>query len=138
MEHGHVAQVTTSVKAPVRKVWRALVDPAQIERYMFGAKVTSDWQEGSSITWKGEFQGRPYEDTGEVIRAREPNELSYRHLSGGDAAQAHIVDIRLKEEGDRTEVTLTQDNNPDEQARTESEKNWTAMLDGMKKLVETS
>jgi uncharacterized protein YndB with AHSA1/START domain len=136
MEHGHVAQVTVPVKAPIRKVWRALVDPMQIERYMFGAQVTSDWSEGSSITWKGEWQGRPYEDTGEVIRVREPHELSYRHFSGGDASKAHIVDVRLKEEGEHTEITLTQDNNPDEKARDESEKNWTAMLNEMKKMLE--
>jgi uncharacterized protein YndB with AHSA1/START domain len=118
-------------------VWRALVDPAQIERYMFGAQVSSDWLEGSPITWKGEWQGRPYEDTGDVIRVREPNELSYRHRSGGDASKAHIVDVRLKENGEMTEVTLTQDNNADEKARDESEKNWTAMLGELKRIIES-
>lgn len=137
MNTDQIAQVTTTVKAPIQKVWRALVDPGQIERYMFGAQVTSEWLEGSTITWKGEFQGKPYEDTGDVIRVREPNELSYRHLSGGDTSQAHIVDVRLKENGDMTEVTLTQDNNADDSAREESEKNWTVMLDEMKKMLES-
>jgi hypothetical protein len=33
-------------------------------------------------------------------------------------------------------VTLTQDNNPTEEARRHSEENWSMMLDGLKKLVE--
>jgi hypothetical protein len=38
---------------------------------MFGSEVTTDWKPGSPITWKGEFEGRAYEDKGEVI-AVEP------------------------------------------------------------------
>jgi len=48
----------------------------------------------------------------------------------------HFVTIYLADGADKTEVTLTQDNNADEKSRLESEKNWSIMLDGLKKYVE--
>ncbi|MGH8105488.1 MAG: SRPBCC domain-containing protein, partial [Arenimonas sp.] len=50
----------------------------------------------------------------------------------------HVVTIMLADGADRTEVSLTQENNDDEQSRLESEKNWSAMLEGLKAYVEKS
>ena len=88
-------------------VWNALVDPAIIKQYMFGTTVTSDWKEGSPIVWKGEWQGKPYEDKGVILRmqphasaavqpfqpvgraAGHAGELSHRHRRAGRAARRH-------------------------------------------------
>lgn len=137
MNKAIIARVTAHIHAPIDKVWRALIDPDMIEQYMFGAKVTSDWKEGSPISWKGEFNGKPYEDTGTVLRINEPNTLRYSHRSGGDPTKEHTVEIQLTESGDTTDLVLRQDNNPTTAARQESEKNWHAMIDGLKKVLET-
>jgi hypothetical protein len=50
----------------------------------------------------------------------------------------HTVTIDLAGSANKTEVSLSQDNNSDEKARSESEKNWGAMLEGLKKYVEKS
>jgi activator of Hsp90 ATPase-like protein len=49
----------------------------------------------------------------------------------------HTVTIDLMRQGDQTLVTLTQDNNPTEEAKQHSEKNWGMMLAGLKKLLES-
>ena len=64
---GHVATAQCEIDAPPEKVWRALTDPGLIKKYMFGSEVNTDWQPGSPITWKGEFEGRPYVDKGEIV-----------------------------------------------------------------------
>ena len=46
-----------------------MTDPEQIERYMFGSKVETDWKPGSRIVWKGEYDGKQYEDHGEILEA---------------------------------------------------------------------
>jgi hypothetical protein len=46
------------------------------------------------------------------------------------------VTYTLTENGDSTEVTITQDNNATEEEKAHSEKNWRTVLDGMKKLLE--
>jgi len=137
-----VAKASVAVDAPRAEVWKALVDSATVEKYMFGAKVASDWREGSPITWSGEWQGRPYRDKGTVLEARPERRLRYTHfspLSGlPDVPESyHTVTIELSGEGRKTRVTLAQDKCPSEQARKEYEKNWAAMLASLKKVVET-
>jgi Activator of Hsp90 ATPase homolog 1-like protein len=46
------------------------------------------------------------------------------------------VTIELLEQTGRTRVSLAQDNNPTKLARQHSERNWSAMLAGLKQLLE--
>jgi uncharacterized protein YndB with AHSA1/START domain len=136
-----VARVSTTIDAPVAKVWDALVTPETIKRYMFGTTVVSEWKEGSSILWKGEWKGKSYEDKGVILSFEPTRRLRYTHyspLSGlADIPDNyHTVSIELSEEAGSTRVSLAQDNNPTEQARDHSERNWGTMLDGLKKLLE--
>jgi len=47
------------------------------------------------------------------------------------------VTIQLDGPDGAIHVDLSQDNNPSEKARDESRRNWSMMLDGLKKAVET-
>ena len=141
MQRNLTAKAQTTIYAPSDKVWQALVDPRAINQYMFGAQVDSDWREGSPITWKGEMKGKHYEDKGEILAVEKGRRLSYSHFSPmaglpDKPENYHTVTIDLASEGDETRVSLSQDNNADEKAREHSQKNWGAMLDGLKKYVE--
>jgi uncharacterized protein YndB with AHSA1/START domain len=136
-----VAKANISINASKDKVWHALVTPAAIKQYMFGADVASDWREGGAITWEGEMKGRKYEDKGVILKFEPEEVLQYSHftpLSGkpDKPENYHTVTIKLSGGGQETEVSLTQDNNANEDARKESEKNWGVMLDGLKKYLE--
>jgi uncharacterized protein YndB with AHSA1/START domain len=136
-----IAKASTSIRAPRSEVWDALVTPSSIKQYMFGTNVTSDFEQGSPITWKGEWQGNAYEDKG-VIKWVDPGRfLQYTHyspLSGqpDDEANYHTVTIELADAGDQTRVILTQDKNRTEEEREHSQKNWEMMLEGLKKFIE--
>ncbi|MEO8068990.1 MAG: SRPBCC family protein [Flavobacteriales bacterium] len=133
----HIAKATTVIHEPIETVWKALLDPDMNAKFMMGARVITDWKEGSSIIWKGEWQGKPYEDRGTVIAVREPDMLKYTHNSGsGDnPGQQHTVVIELKEVAGITHVRVTQDNNADAEACAKSQKNWNTMLDAFKKAM---
>jgi uncharacterized protein YndB with AHSA1/START domain len=137
----HIARADIAINATKADVWTALVTPSAIKQYMFGADVVSDWTEGSGIVWKGEWQGKRYEDKG-VIRRLEPGrKLQYTHyspLSGlpDTPENYHTVTIELTVTGLPTNVVLTQDNNPTEEARAHSEQNWRTMLAKLKEYVE--
>lgn len=137
MNNGITATVTSVIHAPLERVWKALVDPADIANYMMGARVTTSWSEGSAIRWQGEWKGKPYEDTGRVLKVREPELLSYTHNSTGSDGdpQEHIITIELKETAGVTHLRLTQDNNRTEEERQHAEKSWTLMLDELKKML---
>jgi uncharacterized protein YndB with AHSA1/START domain len=135
------AKSSVKINASKTKVWDALVDPEAIKEFMFGTDVTTDWREGSPIVWKGEWEGKAYEDKGEILKFKPNERLQYSHfspLSGqpDKPENYHTVTIELSDEGKQTRVSLTQDNNPTEEARAHSEKNWGMMLAGLKKFVE--
>ncbi len=141
MNKNLIANSRTSILSKKGKVWEALVTPSMIKEYMFGANVESDWREGSGITWKGDFNGKQYEDKGVILKIDPGHILQYSHfspLSGkpDKTENYHIITIVLDENANKTEVILSQDNNSDEKARGESEKNWKTMLEGLKKYVE--
>jgi uncharacterized protein YndB with AHSA1/START domain len=141
MANDLLAKASTTIEATAAEVWDALVDPAKIHEYMFGTNVASDWTEGSPITWKGEWEGRPYEDKGVILKMKPRKELQYTHFSPlaglpDKPENYHTVTIELAENGAATNVTLSQDNNSTEKEREHSEKNWAMMLDGLKKFVE--
>ncbi len=136
-----IARVSTTIDAPKDKVWEALVTPKIIKQYFFGTDVTSDFRVGSKITWKGEWEGKPYEDKGEIREAVPGELLQFSHLSPSSGEKDipenyRIVTITLEEKNKKTKVTLTQDNNHSEQARKHSENNWQMMLDSLKKVLE--
>ena len=141
MTKGLIANASTTISAPSADVWQALVTPAAIKEYMFGTTVTSDWVVGSPIVWKGEWQGRAYEDKGIILQVVPERVLEYSHFSPlagvPDVPESyHIVTVELSPDGERTRVTLSQDNNPTEQAREHSEKNWGMMLAALKQFLE--
>ena len=142
MNDRYVAKAETTIDAPPAKVWDALVKPELIQKYMFGTTVATDWKVGSPITWKGEWEGKKYEDKGVILEVQPQKRLRYSHfspLSGlpEKPENFHNVTIELAPDGKQTAVQLSQDNNPTEEGRKHSEKNWEKMLAGLKDLVES-
>ena len=136
-----IAKATTTINAPASKVWDALTKPEQIKQYMFGTQVTTDWRVGSPITYKGEWKGKAYEDKGKVLEIEPRNRLVstfWSALAGLPDTPENYKTVRyeLAPEGDRTKLTITQDNNASQDEANEAEKNWKMVLDGIKKLVE--
>lgn len=143
MSQDHIAVVSTTIDAPAADVWRALVDPEAIRAYMFGTNVISDWKKGSPIVWKGEWQGKAYEDKGTILEIDPEHAISYSHFSPlaglPDLPENyHTVRVELSPDGAGTRVELRQDNNPTDEAREHSATNWRTMLDALKKYVESA
>jgi uncharacterized protein YndB with AHSA1/START domain len=137
----HVATAETEIEAPPSKVWTALTDPDQIEKYMFGSHVVTDWKPGSSIVWKGEYEGKKYEDKGEILEVEPERRLKLTHfspLSGQEdlPENYHTLVYELESHGPKTRLALSQDGNPTEEAAKHSRENWEKMLSGLKEVVE--
>lgn len=141
MKETYLAKVSISIDAPKEKVWEALTKPELIKQYLFGTKVTTDWQVGSSITYKGIWEGKSYEDKGKVLE-NEPGRLLvstfWSSLSGTPDIPENYQTVRyeLSSESGRTLLFLTQDNNNSEESAKHSEQNWNMVLREMKKLLE--
>ena len=141
MKKGLISQASITINAPIVKVWDALVTPETIKQYMFGTDVVSDWKQGSPIIWKGEYQGKKYEDKGVILKLEPKRTLQYSHfspLSGkpDSPENYHTVTMKLTEQDAITTLLLSQDNNSTEESREHTAKLWQGMLETLKKLLE--
>jgi uncharacterized protein YndB with AHSA1/START domain len=136
------ATVSMEIDAPATKVWDGITNPDMIARYMMGARVDTDWRVGHPITWSGEIDGKRYQDKGEILVVEPLKRLSMTHwspLSDADDVPEnyHVVTYELAPVGDGTRLTLTQSNNPSQEAADAMAKNgWLPMLQTLKKLLE--
>jgi len=136
-----VAKVSETINSSVANVWNALRDPELTRQYMFGTTVTSGWRAGDSITWEGDWRGKPYKDHGTILVAEERRRLVYTHfspLSGKPdrPENYHTITFELDGNAKRTLVTLSQDNNRTQQDREYAEKNWKMVLGKLKSVLE--
>ena len=132
---------STHIDAPLDAVWKAITTPEQIKRWFFGVDTESDWTVGSQLVHTGEYQGNPYVDKGEILEIEPPKRLVHTHWSDvsgkPDAAEYYqIVAWDLAERDGATELTITEENLPSEDAATSSEAAWAAALKSLKELLE--
>jgi uncharacterized protein YndB with AHSA1/START domain len=130
-----------TLNAPIGKVWEALTTPALIKRWFLGVDTETDWSVGSPIVHRGEYQGRPYEDKGEILEIEPPRLLVHSHWSPGsglpDAPQNYQrVSWELSEHHDATVLTLREANLPSQAAAETSVMTWRMVLENLKRLLE--
>lgn len=141
MNNSILATAAITINAPATKVWEALVTPSLIKKYLLGTEVITDWQEGSPITYKGIWEGKPYMDKGKILEV-EPGRLLvstiWSAMDGEPDLPKYYKTIRynLYVEGDDTILTITQDKNKTQDEASNSELTWKAVFAEMKKLIE--
>jgi uncharacterized protein YndB with AHSA1/START domain len=142
VSRGFEATKTVTIDAPRAKVWDALTNPEKIKEYLHGTDTSTDWKEGSPITWTGEWKGQSYEDKGTVLAIERQRLLKYTHWSpmGGTPDKPenyHTVTYKLTGDAGKTTLTLTQDNNAtQDEANKMAEDNWGPVLKGLKETAE--
>ncbi len=138
---GHVATAEVDVQASAERVWQAMTDPRLIAEYMFGSQVDTDWQVGSPIAWRGEYDGKSFEDHGTVVVFEPRQVLEVTHFSPLTGQEDrpenyHRVRYEVAEADGSTHVGLEQDNNGSAEEAEHSAANWQMMLDGLKRVAE--
>jgi uncharacterized protein YndB with AHSA1/START domain len=141
MTQSYIAEAEIEVNATPAQVWTALTDPELIAKYFFGTQVQTDWQPGSPIVWKGEYQGNKYEDKGEILEVQPNRLLRFTHFSPmtgqpDEPQNYHTLTYELDDRGGRTRVFLSQGNNASAEEAEHSTANWETVLKGLKETVE--
>lgn len=129
------------IQAPISRVWSALTDPKEIKKYLFGTEAVSDWKKGSSLIFRGEWQGKPYEDKGTILEIEPEKVLKFSYWSAmsgkPDSPENYsTLTFAVKPAGTRTTLSITQETNASQEGLDHSMKNWEAVLATIKKLME--
>lgn len=143
MSNGLVAESSITIDAPQDRVWRVITDPEAVKEFMFGAELVTDWTEGGPIAWRGEWEGKPYEDKGTILAFDPPRRLVHTHFSPLSGApdrpeNYHTLTwtVAAGEGSGSTTLTLAQDNNPDSAAVEHAQGMWNSLVADVKKIAE--
>lgn len=143
MENHLTGSVDITINASAAKVWEALTTPSIIKQYFFGTDAVSDWKVGSPLIFRGEWQGKTYEDKGTILESVPNKKFKYSYwssMSGREDKPENYANVtyELAENNNITTLTITQENIPDEKTKEHSEQNWKKVLEDLKKLLEGS
>ncbi len=131
------------IDAPIDEVWRAVTTPALIKRWFFGVDTEAEWRVGGKLVHRGEYEGKPYVDRGEILEFEPPRRLVHSHWSDVSGKpdrpeNREIVSWDLDGDGAGTELTITELNLPSEEAAATSEAAWNGALQSLKRMLEGS
>jgi uncharacterized protein YndB with AHSA1/START domain len=134
-------QKDIAIAATAAQVWHTLVTPALIKKYLYGTDTVSDWEEGSSILFKGEYEGVPYTDKGTILSLQPNKVLKYSYLSSfanlEDRPENYaILTFDIQEISTGTLLKLTQENILSEESAQHAENSWEMVLQELKKVAE--
>jgi len=132
-----IAQVSVTISAPASKVWDWLTKPELVKQYFFETNLEGEWKTGGEIRFRGEWQGKPYEDKGKVVAIQPAKHLTYLYWSSFSGTvdspeNYQRIDYDLLENFDQTRLTVRQECI----LKSHCESNWRMVLDGLKKAIE--
>ena len=130
------------IKASLAKVWHALTDPETIKKYLFGTNTFTDWKVGSPIYFRGEWEGKSYEDKGVILEIIPEKILKYSYWSSMSGTEDkpenyQVVSYLVKPIEEQTELTIVQEGSKSEKTKNHTEQNWKTIMDGLKTIVES-
>jgi uncharacterized protein YndB with AHSA1/START domain len=133
---------SVSIDTSIDEVWEAITTPETIRQWFFGVETESDWREGSALVHRGEYQGKPYEDKGEIVAIEPPRLLVHTHwsdVSGTPDRAESYQEVRwaLTPSDGSTILTVSETNLPSDEAKTISQQSWETVLGNLKELLES-
>ncbi len=133
----------TYIATTPEQLWEALTDSRSTEEYFFGSKLTSDWEEGSDISYSRDGK---VTDHGTILKYNPYNLLSYTWNYVGDKSERKEpsrVTFEIKAMDSITKLTLKHENllPIDIVGETDTyegfNNGWPAILSNLKSLLET-
>lgn len=139
--------ITRSVllNATPERVWEALTHPGMTRQYYYNCEVTCDWREGSTLRWRGKYQGRDIDAEGEVLEVIPGRMIKYTgfdRLTEGDISRQGDVYVthEIIPHGSKTKLLTTLEHFEGDETRAElAAQQWDfEIMPRLQTLVETT
>ena len=128
-----------------QRVWEALTHPGMTSQYFYNCEVDSEWRKGSTIVWKGTYQGREIEAEGKVLDIVPGRMIKYSgfdSLTEGDISRQGDIHIthELLPHGTQTKLLTTLEHFEGDETRAElAAQQWDfEIMPRLQTLVETT
>jgi uncharacterized protein YndB with AHSA1/START domain len=68
---------TIVINAPGERVWDALTKPELVKQWQYGSDLLTDWEVGSDIKFRTEWEGKIFEQWGKVLDVQQDKLIKY-------------------------------------------------------------
>jgi|SRR5690349_1384687 len=139
--------ITRSVllNATPERVWEALTHPGMTKQYYYNCEVSSDWNKGSAVRWKGDYQGQQIDVNGEILEIIPGRKIKYsgfdKMVEGDITRRGDIyVTHEIVPHGSKTKLLTTIEHFEGDETRAEyAAQEWDfEILPRLQSLVETT
>ncbi|BDA79512.1 ATPase [Leptospira kobayashii] len=142
LNHNLKLSMEKRIKASQETVWEILTSPKYIKEYLYGTDAISDWKKGSSLIFKGEWEGKAYEEKGVILEFEKPYIFKYTYFTAffelPELPENYaIIENKLTTAGEIVTINLTQSGFTSEEKLKHSEDSWNHCLEIIKKIAET-
>ncbi|TGL44620.1 SRPBCC family protein [Leptospira perdikensis] len=133
--------LTKTIQSNSERVWEILTTPKYIKEYLYGTEAISEWREGSSLIFKGVWEGTPYEEKGIILTFQPPYTFKYSYFTAffglPDLPENYsIIENKLTETDGIVTIHLNQIGFTAEDKVKHSEESWNQCLDIVKEIAE--
>jgi uncharacterized protein YndB with AHSA1/START domain len=136
------------INAPIERVWDTVTKPELVKQWQYGSDLLTDWQIGSAIRFRSEWEGNVYEQWGKVLEFTPYQSLRYSLFAPRPGLEDKpenyfTMTYLLSKEAEGTLLTIEQnDNRPGSDSsvgdNSEAEDDGQSVLSVLKRLAEST
>lgn len=131
------------INASRRKVWDVITNPALVKLWQYGSDLFTNWEPGSDIRFRTEWEGNVFEQWGKIMEIK-PNELVRYNLFAPrpgleDKPENYfIMNYILTEEDGQTKLEIIQEDNRPNAVQEKQQGEENPVLKALKEVAETN
>lgn len=134
---------TISIDATKSKVWDTLTKPELVKLWQYGSELVTNWELGSGIRFRTEWEGKVFEQWGKILEVRPTELLKYSLFAPRpdleDKPENYfIMSYILTAENDQTKLEIIQEDNRPGAVQEEPQGEENPVLKMLKEIAETS
>lgn len=133
---------TIRFDATKSKVWDTLRKPELVKLWQYGSDLITNWEIGSNIKFRTEWEGKIFEQWGQVLEVRPTELLKYSLFAPRPGLEDRpenyfIMSYLLTTENGQTKLEIIQEDNRPNAEQEEPQGDENPVLQSLKKVAET-
>ncbi len=132
---------TIYLKASKERVWDVLTNPALVKQWQFGSDLITNWEVGSTIKFRTEWEDKVFEQWGKVLEIIPQRLIKYSLFAPRPGLEDKlenyfIMNYKLTEEGDGVMLEIIQEDTREGAIQEAPQGEENPVLSALKKLIE--
>lgn len=134
---------TITINASIQKVWETLTKPERVKLWQYGSDLITNWNVGSDIKFRAEWEGKIFEQWGKVLEIRLNELIKYSLFAPRPGLEDKpenyfVMNYILTKKNGTTKLEIIQEDNRPNAVQEEPQGEESPILQSLKKIAETN